>query len=110
MDPTLDLPERVALYLREEGGDGVDLIGECFTADARVIDEGKTHHGWGEIRAWKRAAKARYRYRIEPLSVNRDGDVLRLRVRVEGDFAGSPIELGYAITVADGRIAVLEIG
>lgn len=110
MNADLDLPERVALYFREEEGDDVDGIDECFTPDAQVRDEGALIRGRDAIRAWKRAAKARYRYRVEPLSATPTGDGLQVRARVMGDFPGSPVELDYAITLEDGRIAALEIG
>jgi len=109
MNTDLDLPERVALYFREEEGDGVDGIDECFAPDAQVRDEGELIRGRDAIRAWKRAAKSRYRYRVEPLAATRTGDSLQVRARVAGDFPGSPVELDYAITLEDGRIASLEI-
>lgn len=110
MNQELPLPERVALYLRQENTDDAGAVEQVFAQDAEVRDEGRTIHGWEAIRAWKRSAKERYRYRVEPLSVEWRGDnALHLRVRVTGDFPGSPAELDYAITLADGRIATLEI-
>lgn len=109
MHPGPDLPERVARYFREEHPDGADCIDACFAPDAQVRDEGRTIRGHDAIRAWKREARARYRYTVRPLSATREGDTLRVRARVEGDFPGSPVELEYAIALANGRIASLEI-
>lgn len=108
MDP-LPLPAPVALYLQQENTDDVGAVEQVFAPDAEVRDEGATIRGWDAIRAWKRSAKERYRYRIEPLSAAWHDDALHLRVRVAGDFPGSPADLDYAITLADGRIATLEI-
>lgn len=105
----LELPEPIARYLQEENGDRVDGVEHVFTADAEVRDEGRVIHGWEAIRVWKSAAKARYRYRVEPLSAERQGDVFHLRVRVSGTFPGSPVELDYTVTLAGDRIAALEI-
>lgn len=110
MDADLDLPERVALYFREENGDGGDCVEACFTADAQVRDEGALIRGHDAIRRWKQAARARYRYRVEPLAATRTGDVLQVRARVTGNFPGGAVELDYAITLEDGRIATLQIG
>lgn len=105
----IELPEPLALYLEEENHDGVDAIARCFAADAVVRDEGGTIRGIEAIQAWKRASKARYRYRVEPLSAQRHGATLRLRVRTSGDFPGSPAELDYTVELAGDRIASLEI-
>ncbi|MEL1266313.1 nuclear transport factor 2 family protein [Pseudoxanthomonas putridarboris] len=105
----VELPEPVALYLSEENADGVDCIERCFTADAEVRDEGQAIRGWEAIRAWKRSAKARYQYRVEPLSAERQGEQLRVHVRTTGNFPGSPVELDYTIVLAGDRIASLEI-
>ncbi|HBK47174.1 MAG TPA: polyketide cyclase [Xanthomonadaceae bacterium] len=106
----IDLPEPVAVYLEEENSDGVDAIARCFAADAVVRDEGRTISGIAAIQAWKRAAKARYRYRVEPLAARRNGDTVSVRVRTHGDFPGSPVEMDYTIGLAGDRIASLEIG
>lgn len=105
----VELPKAIALYLQAENSDDVDRIGQVFSADAEVRDEGRVIRGWEEIGAWKRAAKARYRYRIEPLHAQEHDGTWRLRVRVAGNFPGSPVELDYAIVLAGDRIASLEI-
>jgi|GEM_PF-88524 len=106
-----ELPAPVWLYLQQENMDGAGNVEDIFAPDAEVRDEGRTIHGLDAIRAWKLSAKARYRYRVEPLSAEWQGaDRLRLRVRVAGDFPGSPVVLEHAIALADGRIASLEIG
>lgn len=106
----IELPEPITRYLQAENSDHVDAIERDFTADAEVRDEGRVMRGRDAIRAWKIVAKARYRYRVELLSAQRQGDVFQLRVRVSGTFPGSPAELGYALTLDGDRIATLEIG
>lgn len=108
MNP-LPLPAPVALYLRQENTDEVGAVEQVFAPDAEVRDEGRTIRGWDAIRAWKISAKQRYRYAVEPLSAEWRGDALHLRVRVAGDFPGSPAGLDYAVTLSEGRIATLEI-
>jgi hypothetical protein len=37
------------------------------------------------------------------------GQTVKLRSRLTGTFPGSPVELDYTFTLADGKIAALEI-
>lgn len=106
---SLALPEPVARYLALESDDAADALQTVFAGDAEVHDEGRTFRGLAAIRAWKAESQARYRYTVEPLEVVRQGDSLELKVRVTGDFPGSPVVLDYAIVLADDRIARLEI-
>lgn len=106
----VDMPEAIALYLQAEDTDSVERLEEVFTADAEVRDEGQVIRCLADIGAWKRAAKARYRYRVQPLAAREEAGTWHLRVRVAGDFPGSPVELAYTIVLEDGRIARLRIG
>lgn len=105
----IELPPCVADYLHAENGDADAAVAHCFAADAQVRDEDRVHRGHEEIRAWKRDAQARYRYSIEPLSARREGERFHIRVLTTGDFPGSPVQLEYVLSLADGRIAMLEI-
>ena len=104
-----ELPRAVALYLEAENSDRLDAIDECFAEDAQVRDEGQVFRGRDAIRTWKGAAKARYRYQVQPLSAQEQDGTWQVRVQVTGSFPGSPVELDYAIALQDGRIASLEI-
>lgn len=105
------LPTALALYLQHENADGDGELDVVFAPDAEVRDEGGTIRGHDAIRAWKQAAKARYRYRVQPLSAELLADGRwHLRVHTSGDFPGSPVVLDYRVEMAGGRIAVLEIG
>src|SRR5690606_4779076 len=98
------------LYLQAEDTDSVERLEEVFTADAEVRDEGQVIRGLADIGAWKRAAKARYRYRVQPLAAREQAGTWHLRVRVAGDFPGSSVELAYTIALEGGRSARLRIG
>ncbi len=106
---SLALPEPLATYFAKENQPGSGDVAELFAVDAVVHDEHHTHRGHDAIAAWKAQAKRKYHYRSEPLRLAPDGDRFVVTARVEGDFPGSPVELAYAFTVADGRIASLEI-
>lgn len=105
----IDLPAAVESYVRADAGTGDELFDQCFTRDAVVTDEGRTIRGLDAIRAWKREAKAKYRYRVLPLAVSREGDSVEMTARLTGDFPGSPVELTYAFVLEGDRIASLKI-
>lgn len=107
MNP-LDLPEPVTAYFEADRQDA-EAVARCFTDDARVVDEGRTHHGRAAIQAWKTAASRKFSYRVEPFAqANRDR-AIEVTSRVIGDFPGSPVELRYVFTLQRGLIASLEI-
>jgi hypothetical protein len=101
-------PALVAYFSAEDTAD-VEALERCFTADAVVRDEGRVMRGLDAIKAWKSAAQAKYKYRVEPLSASRAGAVETVLARVTGSFPGSPIELTYTFGLVDDRIASLEI-
>lgn len=53
---SLTLPHAISIYFTISNGADIARIKHCFTADAVVIDEGKTHTGHVAIEAWQRAA------------------------------------------------------
>ena len=104
-----DLPQPIARYLAAERAKDADKLAEVFARDGVVKDEGREHRGRSTIRKWKRAADAKYRYTLEPLSTTADGKSVNVRVRLTGDFPGSPIEVDHIFTIDGDEIASLEI-
>ena len=105
---TLTLPEPIAAYFRSDTHDA-ETITTCFTEQATVKDEGRTHVGSAAIKAWKIDASSRYTYTSEPFAVvEQDGGYL-VTSRVTGNFPGSPLDLRFAFRLERDRIAYLEI-
>lgn len=104
----LDLPEPIAAYFDADRQDG-QAVARCFTSDGVVLDEGHTYSGPAAIAAWKTASSTRYRYSVQPLSLETQGRGYLVTSRVSGDFPGSPLDLRYRFTLEQGRIASLEI-
>ena len=107
---SLEVPGAVADYLAAEKVKDADKLALCFAEDGVVQDEGHTHQGRDAIRRWKREADAKYQFVMEPLGASVDQEVVTLRARLTGNFPGSPAELGFRFTLADGEIAALKIG
>jgi ketosteroid isomerase-like protein len=106
----MQLSPPILTYFEAERRHDADVLATAFAEDAVVRDEGAEHAGPAAIRAWWRAAKAKYRHVAEPLdAAEADGRTV-VRARVSGDFPGSPATLTFAFTLAGERIARLEIG
>ena len=104
----LNLPEPVAAYFDADQRDG-EAVARCFTQQAIVRDEGRTHQGPEAITAWKTAASVKYRYTSKPFAVEQKDGWCIVTSRLTGNFPGSPVDLRYRFRLERGRIARLEI-
>jgi hypothetical protein len=104
---SISLPEPIVAYFAADA-DGGDMA-TCFTIDAIVIDEEQTYQGREAIVRWKNEASARYAYSARPTSITVEGSEQIVIAHVTGNFPGSPVDLRYAFTLADGAITRLEI-
>jgi hypothetical protein len=104
----LNLPAPAAAYFDADRR-GAEAVARCFTADGRVVDEGRTHAGHAAIEAWKTAASGKYSYAVEPFALEQRDGTCVVTSRVVGNFPGSPVDLRYLFTFERGRIASLEI-
>jgi len=87
-----------------------DAIVNLFTADAFVVDEGKTRRGTAEIRDWQDHAASEYEYTTTVLDRVPDGDsACAVTVRLEGNFPGGTADLRFDFLLADGLISGLTI-
>jgi hypothetical protein len=102
------LPEPIAAYFAADRQSAEALV-RCFTTNATVKDEGRTHTGTHAIKAWKAAASTAYSYTVEPLELEQSGSSHIVRGRVTGNFPGSPVDLRYQFRLERGLIASLEI-
>ena len=105
---TLDLPGPIAAYFAADT-EGGEAVARCFTEDAVVKDEGRTHRGRAAIRQWKEDASTKYQYTSEPLACEpRDGTVV-VTSRLTGTFPGSPVNLRFFFVLEGDAIASLEV-
>ncbi|WP_286858431.1 MULTISPECIES: nuclear transport factor 2 family protein [Sphingobacterium] len=79
----------------------------CFTEDAKVFDEGKTHNGKIEIENWINIANKEYRTTMTPLDFNESENILS--AEISGTFPGSPVALKYHFKLSNGQIKYLKI-
>ena len=103
------LPPTISRFIDASNARDLEGAVDCFGEQAVVEDEGRTHRGIVEVRAWKQATEERFRYTIEPTGLEEwDGRSL-VRAILAGSFPGSPVELTYDFRVVDGAIESLRI-
>jgi hypothetical protein len=106
---TPELPRPVAAYLAADNAKDTTTLAGYFADDALVHDEDRDYRGLDAIRAWKQEVQAKYRYVMEPLGASVSDETVNLHARLTGDFPGSPVEVDYTFTLANDKIASLEI-
>lgn len=106
----LNLPTAVAAFFDADDRNDPQALVAAFSRNGSVTDEGVLHQGSEAIRNWLLAAKDKYHHVAVPIEVANVGDRTRVRATVTGRFPGSPALLNYTFTIADGKIAGLEIG
>ena len=80
----------------------------CFAPEAVVEDEGHTHRGTAEIKAWIEGAFAKYQPVLEVASMTNTETGAVITGPVSGSFPGSPVVLNYHLTIAQDQIATLK--
>jgi hypothetical protein len=104
------LPEPIRAYLTAHENRDDEAAARTFARHATVTDEGQTHAGAQDIRAWRRRASTEYTYTTGVTGVRQDSNtVWVVAVRLEGDFPGHIADLEQRFTVHDGAITNLTI-
>ena len=104
------LPEVVSRYFELDAVRDIDSIVSLFVDDAIVVDEGKTHQGTTEIRAWQAGAASKYTYTTELTGVEAVGpDHYLVTGRLTGNFPGGTADLKFDFTIANEHITRLVI-
>lgn len=103
----MNLPKVITDLVKAQ--DNFDSAGyaNCFSENAVVYDEGKTHHGKTAIEKWIDKANRDYQMTMKPLEYAKDDQVLK--AEISGTFNGSPLVLTYRFEFKNGRIERLEI-
>jgi ketosteroid isomerase-like protein len=109
-DTTPALADAVARYFDAANRFDAESAAACFAPDATVHDEGQTHLGTTAIRNWVAHTGEKYQPQTTVLQSREEGDQRTVRVRVTGQFPGSPAELEFVFVLREGKIAQLTIG
>lgn len=96
-------------YAASEAGD-VDRTVACFSPRASVVDDGWTHDGTDEIRAWRDGLASAFTYTLVVTGIDRVRDrEYVVTTHLEGDFPGGSVDLTNRFTLGDGLILSLVI-
>lgn len=106
---TTTLPEAVARYFDATNRFDAESAAACFTPEATVRDDGKTHVGTDEIRNWVSHASKEYQPQASVIGAKEMGGVLTVAVSVAGQFPGSPVVLDFEFSLRDEKIAELTV-
>ena len=106
---SIKLPESVAAYFDAINERDIDAMLAPFAQTAIVKDEGREMRGVAAIRGWMEETTRKYGVAVAVMDVATTESRTAVTCRVSGNFAGSPIDLQYDISLAGGKIASLEI-
>jgi len=105
----MNIPPVITELIKTQNSFDNVAYANCFSETAVVFDEGKTHNGRKEIADWIADANERYQATMEPVSFEEKEPESILKVKVSGNFEGSPIVLSYHLEIADELIQSLKI-
>ncbi|RYX92214.1 MAG: nuclear transport factor 2 family protein [Comamonadaceae bacterium] len=108
MPTPLTLPEPIAAYFVADT-QGPEQVAQCFTPNAVVTDIDRSFTGRESIRAWKKAADAKYTCTTEPFAVELIEGVHAVTARVAGNFKGSPLNMKFKFRLKRGLVSNMEI-
>lgn len=80
----------------------------CFAPGAVVRDGGLEYRGTC-VKQWIHDVFERYDLRLDVSDISGLEDAWTFTALVSGNFEGSPVRLEHNVTIADGRIELLEI-
>ncbi|WP_223605519.1 nuclear transport factor 2 family protein [Chryseobacterium sp. OSA05B] len=103
----MNLPNIISELVKAQNEFNSSSYANCFTENAEVSDEGKTHNGKAEIENWIDKANKEYKATMKPLNYNENENILS--AEASGNFPGSPIVLKYHFQFSDGYIQSLTI-
>lgn len=105
-----ELPAVVTTYLTAHRARDAETAIRTFAADAVVTDEGRTHRGQEEIRAWLGSAAGGYTFTTEFTGATRIGEAhVDVVQHLEGDFPGGVVDLHFRFTLDGTAISRLVI-
>lgn len=101
----MNLPNIISELVKAQNEFDSAAYANCFTENAEVFDEGKTHNGKAEIENWIDKANKEYKATMKSLDYNEN----ILSAEISGTFPGSPLVLKYHFELSDGLIQSLKI-
>ncbi|WP_149207087.1 nuclear transport factor 2-like protein [Flavobacterium johnsoniae] len=105
----MNLPKVITDLINAQNSFDSIAYANCFSENAEVFDEGKTHNGKLDIQNWIEESNEKYRSVMKPLEYTENGTSSILSAECSGTFDGSPIILKFHFDIADGKIQNLKV-
>lgn len=105
------LPATIRDFLVAHEARDAQAAERAFGPTAVVVDDGTTYRGLDEIRRFLTRAGSEFTYTVTLVGAQRLDDAhWVVTQRLEGDFPGGVVELGYRFVLDGDRVAELVIG
>lgn len=104
----MNLPRVISDLVAAQNNFNSAAYTKCFSENAVVSDEGKTHNGRKEIEDWIADSNERYEATIKPVGYEEHETGSILKTETSGNFPGSPIVLNYHLVIKGGLIQSLK--
>lgn len=108
-NPTATLPESITRYIAATNCFDAQAAAACFATDATVHDEEHDYVGTEAIENWIAESIAKYHAHATVTHAEHDGEKAALKVKVTGEFPGSPVELEFGFRLRQEKISHLAI-
>lgn len=105
----MNLPKVITNLVNAQNSFDSAAYADCFSKNAIVFDEGKTHNGRNDIQQWIDESNKKYKSVMKPLQYTENGTASVLTAECSGTFPGSPITLQFHFNIADGQIQHLKV-
>jgi hypothetical protein len=104
------VPETIRRYFAAHDRRDADAALSAFAADGRVFDDGHEYRGREAIHGWLARASTKFTYTRTFLDASEEASGTWLvRNRLDGDFPGGVVDLGYRFQIRDDLILDLVI-
>ena len=105
----MNLPKVISDLVNAQNNFDSTAYANCFSENAVVFDEGKTHNGRLDIQQWIDESNEKYKSVMKPLEYIVNGTSSILSAECSGTFPGSPITLKFHFDIIDGQIKHLKV-
>ncbi len=103
------VPDIITTYQLAHDRHDIDAALATFSPDATVVDDGRTHVGTAEIRAWLDRTTNEFTYTRSLTGADDHGDgAYTVRNHLAGNFPGGQVDLRYRFELRDDLIQSLH--
>lgn len=103
----MNLPNIISELVKAQNEFDSAAYANCFTENAEVFDEGKTHNGKAEIEKWIDKSNKEHKATMKPVDYDEKENILS--AEISGSFPGSPIILKFHFKIVDEKIQHLKV-